>query len=167
MGEVNRMKQMFKIFFQMDEGGKNNSGPKNRRFIFILALIGIILIFVGKSCVKDEQTTEKLNPPIVNNESREQAKNNDHETKEAMLVYEIEQTYEKHLEEMLNKMAGVSEAEVMVNLDSTNINVFAQNIIHGQQTTDETDRNGGERKVEDQTEETQIVLTRDRKSTRL
>src|SRR5690625_6556456 len=55
------------------------------------------------------------------------------------------------------KIQGVSEVEVMVNLDSTNVKVYEKNLITGQQTTDESDKNGGTRKVED----------RDRKSTRL
>src|SRR5690625_7889355 len=58
------------------------------------------------------------------------------------------------------KIQGVSEVEVMVNLDSTNVKVYEKNLIKGQQTTDESDKNGGTRKVEDHTEETKAVLVR-------
>ena len=75
-------------------------------------------------------------------------------------VAELEKSYEQDLEGMLNKIQGVSEAEVMVNLESTKINVYEKNLIVGEQSTDESDRNGGIRKVEDRTEETQVVLVR-------
>ena len=63
-------------------------------------------------------------------------------------------------QDYLNKIQGVSEAEVMVNLESTSIKVYEKNLIKGQQTTEETDTNGGTRETEDGTEETQTVLVR-------
>src|SRR5690625_6668223 len=62
---------------------------------------------------------------------------------------------------MLEKIKGVSEVEVMVNLDATNSKGYEKNLIKGQQTTDESDEHGGIRKVEDQTEETQVVFVRE------
>src|SRR5699024_1032167 len=73
-------------------------------------------------------------------------------------VDELETSYEKDLQEMLEKIQGVSEVEVMVNLDSTNVKVYEKNLITGQQTTDEADKNGGTRKMEDSTEEKEHVL---------
>lgn len=151
---------MFKNFFQGDEKDEDSRGSRSRRIILLLAIIGILLILLSKMFTKDEQKTEPLSPPVADDEQESLVDIEQPESKEAMIVNEIERSYEKHLENMLNKMAGVSEAEVMVNLDSTNIHVFAKNVIQGQQTTDEMDRNGGERKVEDLTEESQIVLTR-------
>lgn len=153
------MKQMFKRIFQSERSDENAIGPFNRRHLLLLAIIGVILIFFGKAFVKKDDPIQEQNIPQVTKEKVNHLKNDNDDT-EDMIVAEIEQNYEKHLEEMLNKMAGVSDAEVMVNLDSTNVKVFAKNIVHGQQTTDEVDRNGGERKVEDLTEDTQIVLTR-------
>jgi len=153
------MKQMFKRIFQPTKSDENSSGPFNKRHLLLLAIIGVILIFLGKVFVKKDETIPEQNIPQVPSEKVDQLKNDNYEP-EDMLVAEIEKNYEKHLEEMLNKMAGVSDAEVMVNLDSTNVKIFAKNTIHGQQTTDEMDRNGGERKVEDLTEDSQIVLTR-------
>jgi len=77
-----------------------------------------------------------------------------------LIVTELEESYEKDLQKMLNNIQGVPEVEVMVNLDSTNIKVYETNLIKGQQITNESDNNGGIRKVEDQTEETQVVLVR-------
>lgn len=153
------MKQRFKKFFQGKQSEDETKHLINRRLILLLAIIGVILIFLSKLFVKDEKTTEKINlPQSVEQETKVL---DDHQIEnETIIIHEIERSYEKHLENMLNQMTGVSEAEVMVNLDSTNINIYAKNNSHGQQTTDETDRNGGERRVQDQTEESQVVLTR-------
>lgn len=159
MGELSNMKRMFEWIFDSSKSDDKTRGPLGRRQLVLLAIIGVALIFIGNFFVKDKEVMEEPSHPQVNNEQVMKTKSDVPEN-DGMLVTEIEQSYEKHLEAMLNKMTGVSEAEVMVNLDSTNIKVFAENIVHGQQTTDETDRNGGQRKVEDKTEETHIVLTR-------
>ena len=48
----------------------------------------------------------------------------------------------------------------MVNVDSTNVNVYEKDLIIRNSKTDETDRNGGMRKVEDETKETKLVYVR-------
>ena len=75
-------------------------------------------------------------------------------------VNELEQTYKKDLELMLSKIQGVENVEVMINLDSTNVKVYEKNLITGKQLTDEKDKNGGNREIEDHTEETEVVLVR-------
>src|SRR5699024_1648969 len=75
-------------------------------------------------------------------------------------VHELEESYTTDLERMLNEIEGVSEASVLINLDSTDIKIYERNLIKGQQTTEEKDTNGGNRKVEDHTEETETVLVR-------
>ncbi len=75
-------------------------------------------------------------------------------------IREMEMEYEENLKDMLNKLQGVSEVEVMVNIDSTNIQVYEKDMIIGQQTTVETDQSGGQRKVEDETKETRVVHIR-------
>lgn len=82
---------------------------------------------------------------------------------EAGFTSDIEQlarSYEQDLSTMLNKIQGVTESEVMVNLDSSDVKVYEKNLISGTQTTNEEDQNGGTRQVEDRTEDTQVVLVR-------
>lgn len=75
-------------------------------------------------------------------------------------VNQMEKEYEKSLQEMLNKINGISEVEVMVNIDSTNVQMYEKDIIFGSQTTVETDKSGGRRTVEDETKETKMVYVR-------
>src|SRR5699024_9322226 len=55
---------------------------------------------------------------------------------------------------------GVSDAEVLVNLDSTTVKVYEKDLITNQQTTEEEDTNGGTREVDDSTQESTVVLVR-------
>lgn len=75
-------------------------------------------------------------------------------------VGDLEEEYEADLEAMLNQIKGVKGAEVMVNVDATNEEVYEKDLIRSSQTTDETDKNGGERSVEDESEETKLVYVR-------
>jgi len=153
------MKRWFERLFRTNRDHNSEQPLLQGRYILYIALIGLLLIIFSNFFIKGE--TAKEAPKIDLNESQD----SDHLTevinnKTENIVFEIEKTYEDHLEKMLNKIKGVSEAEVMVNVDSTDIKVFAQNNTRGLQTTEESDKNGGQRKVEDQTEEVQVVLTR-------
>ncbi|GAB3791433.1 stage III sporulation protein AG [Virgibacillus kimchii] len=159
------MKHFFERFFSSD---KSKSDPKQKNpskkagYILVLALTGLMLIIVGNiftSSSSDSNYEMELQQQTENTEQQSTHANSE-EANVTSDIGELEAIYKKELEEMLNKVQGVSEAEVMVNLDSTNVKVFEKNLIRGQQTTDESDRNGGTRKVEDHTEEVQTVLVR-------
>ncbi len=72
--------------------------------------------------------------------------------------YEIR--YENQLRETLAKIVGLNHVSVMVNLDSTEQTIYEKNISSKNQDTNETDREGGTRKVEDRTREEQVVIVR-------
>ncbi|KKE80660.1 stage III sporulation protein AG [Oceanobacillus caeni] len=154
------MKKFFEKFFQPKSGDGSKKVSNKLGYIIILGLIGILLIFLNNILTTSSEETEmdksigqqpqQKNVEVSNSEGNDRTSD----------VQELEKSFKEDLEEMLNKIKGVSDAEVMVNLASSNVQVFEKNIIKGQQTTDETDKNGGLRKVEDQTEETQIVFVR-------
>ncbi|MEK0314268.1 stage III sporulation protein AG [Cohnella sp. 56] len=71
---------------------------------------------------------------------------------------DIENQLDQRLKEMLEKIAGVGTAEVMVTVDSTEETVVQQNESRSQQITDETDKNGARRHITDITQDGQVVL---------
>nr|WP_053368927.1 stage III sporulation protein AG [Bacillus sp. FJAT-27245] len=73
---------------------------------------------------------------------------------------DYEQAYENQLKEALEDMLGVGEATVMVNLDSTESKVLEKNTVTKRQMTNERDRDGGTREVEDASVDEQLVLIR-------
>lgn len=140
---------------------KLKNPSKKTRYIIVLALAGLLLLIISNvfSSSKDETDTDADYQLDSQNQQPAQKSVSEEETATSD-VNELEKSYEKDLVEMLNKIKGVSEVEVMVNLDSTNVKVYEKNLVKGQQTTDESDRNGGTRKVEDNTEDSQAVLVR-------
>ncbi|WP_085991935.1 stage III sporulation protein AG [Oceanobacillus senegalensis] len=155
------MRKFFEKLLQPknSESGKRTSSKVG--YVIILGLIGILLIFLSNifssSQVENEANYAKQ---LENRPNQDVEATHTEDNSSSSEVEELEKSYEADLQEMLNKIKGVSEAEVMVNLASTNVNIYEKNIIKGQQTTDETDQNGGTRKVEDHSEETQVVFVR-------
>ncbi|MFD1171596.1 stage III sporulation protein AG [Oceanobacillus picturae] len=152
------MKQLLDKLFK--NGAKGTS--KKTGYMLILALGGLMLIIVGNLFTSSNETPPQQeithNLDEESEETAKQVKSNEDMTTSD--ISELEESYKKDLESMLNNIKGVSEAEVMVNLESTKIKVYEKNLIYGQQSTDESDKNGGTRKVQDSTEEAQTVLVR-------
>ena len=70
--------------------------------------------------------------------------------------------YEKYLQtemkDVLEDIAGVDDVKVMVYVESTEKNIYEKNKVTQKQVTDETDREGGKRTVEDTSIDEQLVL---------
>ncbi len=77
-----------------------------------------------------------------------------------LTMQDYEYTYEKQLRETLEQIVGVSDVTVMVNLAETETQIFERNKSTKEQKTDETDREGGKRKVEDVTRDDEVVIIR-------
>lgn len=138
------------------EPGKEKT-PFKLKYFVILGLVGVIL-FIFSNLLQDKEPEQAEYYPGPTIEPDAEAGE-----MTSTAVSDIEQlsnSYEEDLVAMLNKIQGVSEAEVMVNLDSSDVKVYEKNLISGTQTTSEEDQNGGTRKVEDHTEDTQVVLVR-------
>jgi len=153
------LKERLRKLLQLTKGD-NERISKKTGYLIIIALIGLLLLIFGNAFTSSPNETKsetEINTSIEESSQKGSTK----EDAEQAPVEVLEMSYKKDLEEMLEKIKGVSEVEVMVNLDATNSKVYEKNLIKGQQTTDESDEHGGIRKVEDQTEETQVVFVRE------
>ncbi|MFB1050399.1 stage III sporulation protein AG [Paraliobacillus sp. JSM ZJ581] len=135
--------------------------PTKAGYMLIIGLIGVLVLLVGnmfqnQSDTKQDDLSQKQRLIESSNEeetfSQKKSKTSN--------VNEIEKEYETELQALLEKIDGVSGVEVMVTLEATQEQVYEKNLIVGTQTTEETDQNGGERHIEDATEEQQIVIVR-------
>lgn len=149
-------------FFQSNKNDEKGEGlPRKYGYIIVIGLSGILLLLLGNIFTGPDENNEisKDMPP----QSEEQGQGLSTSSNDSTLtsdVNELEKTYKEELETMLSKIKGVKDVEVMINLDSTNVKVFEKNLITGKQITDENDKNGGNREIEDHTEETEVVLVR-------
>ena len=155
------MKNPLEALFSQLKLRDNGNKPTKLGYILIIALAGILILIVGNMF---QTPTENENPsPLTQNveeEPNEQEVLSTKDENNSNIVADLVESYETDLTELLEVMEGVSEVEVMVNLDSTNQKVYEKNLIVGTQSTEETDQNGGQRVVEDVTEEQQVVIIR-------
>lgn len=149
------MKRLIDKIFSAESGQKKPLRPK---YFIILGLVGVLLLLISNLFQKDdpEETEFHYEPEIT----EQQAESGETSSEAVADMEQLANGYQQDLETMLNKIQGVSEAEVMVNLDSSDVKVYERNLISGTQTTNEEDQSGGTRQVEDRTEDTQVVLVR-------
>lgn len=155
-GGDNLIKKLIEHFQDKD---KSTSTSKKFSYIIVIGLVGLLLLLLGNIFTESDSGKELKSEMPIQNEEVEQVASKKESTLTSN-VSELEESYQKDLEEMLSKIQGVSDVEVMINLDSTNIKVYEKNLISGKQMTDENDKNGGERQIEDHTEETEVVIVR-------
>lgn len=77
------------------------------------------------------------------------------------MIANYEQQFETQLKDALDEIAGVSEVTVVVNVEATERRVYEKNTVTSSQKTEEKDREGGERIVEDLSKDEQMVIIRD------
>jgi len=152
------LKNLFKKILRQSDSSDKVS--KKTGYIFVIGLIGLLLLIIGNVFSSgDENDAPSMNyDPSENAKEQSTDETFSNKSSKTSDVKEIEGSYEDDLKNMLNKIEGISEAEVMVNLDSTKVKVYEKNLITGQQVTEESDTNGGTRDIEDSQKETQVVL---------
>ncbi|MFB4166435.1 stage III sporulation protein AG [Virgibacillus sp. JSM 102003] len=154
------MKKQIKNFLQTKKSEHGGKLSKKAGYIVIVGLIGLLLLIIGNifssSTIDDNQSISNVATEV----EKPAEETFSDKSKSTSNVDDIESGYENNLKEMLNNIEGVSDVEVMVNLESTKVKVYEKNLIAGQQSTTETDKSGGTREIEDNTKETQVVLVR-------
>lgn len=137
------------------------NGSKKTGYVILIGLVALLVILMGNIFSSSSQKDLGQDMPRLELESESQSEEvSSHDSGTTSDVSVLEANYQKQLKEMLDKIDGVSEVEVMVNLDSTDVKVYEKNLIKGTQQTEENDRNGGTRNIDELTEETQTVIVR-------
>jgi len=158
------LKELLKKFFQSDDSNKEKKISKKTGYLITIGLIGLLLLLIGNFFTGSKEKTD-IKQPSMSLDQQDTSTSlstsaNDNDKSNISGIDELESGYEKDLTEMLENIDNVSNVEVMVNLDSTKVKVYEKNLIKSQQTTDETDTQGGMRKLEDHSEETDTVFVR-------
>ncbi|WP_067836823.1 stage III sporulation protein AG [Amphibacillus sediminis] len=149
----NPIKKLIEWLQQKNEGKQKLSKPG---YLIILACTGVVLLLLSQWFQADDpkQSTDEQRDSGGDNTEVFMSK----DTEDPLA--ELEASYQADLKDMLEKIAGVTDVEVMVNLDATGEQVFEKNLIIGTQTTVENDQGGGTRNIDDLTEEQQVVIIR-------
>lgn len=148
-----------KLFSFNKNEKKKRSSPI--QYLAVVLCIGLVLMVYGSfsnnslqgslPVFKEDAKSTGEEVPVFTSKS-----SND----EPFTMKDYEYAYEKQLREALEQIVGVSEVTVMINLAETENKVFERNTSVKEQHTNETDREGGKRKVEDITKDNQVVIIR-------
>jgi stage III sporulation protein AG len=147
----------------LSKDGQPDKKAGKYQYLLLVLLFGAAIMLISNTLFKENASTEDMS--VFKNEekakqedevpvfSQKQSGGNDE-------ISNYEKAYEAQIKEALDAIVGVGDATVVVNVDATEKKVLEKNKTNQKQTTDETDREGGKRKVEDQSQEEQLVIVR-------
>lgn len=148
-----------KKLLNLDKTSEKKTGKY--QYMLLVLLIGAAFMIVGNSVFKTDSNstaipaaaTEKTNSKDVAVFGQKKSSGN-------KTIAEYEEKYETQLKKALEEMLGVDDVTVIVNLDSTDRKVLEKNKNTKSQTTEEGDREGGQRKVQEVSTDEQLVIIR-------
>lgn len=151
-----------KLFKKKEEGeGEGKGKIKSIHYLTLVLCLGVALMILGNFFSGESSNQEALpvfkdsnsaaeSTPVFGNKSQA----------EPYSMEDYEQRYENQLKEVLENVIGVTDVSVMINLAETEKQVFEKNQNIKKQNTNETDREGGKRQVEDVSRDEQVVIIR-------
>lgn len=146
------------------EGNKADpSRKKNNKlyYVLILVLVGAALMIISdlwKAGEEKNATTAMKEMEAGTDEAGAFGRKKDL-NEDGMKA--LENQYENQLKEALEQIVGVHDVTVVVNVEATAKTVLEKNLTLKNQTTVEEDKEGGTRKIEDQSTEDQLVLIKE------
>lgn len=144
---------------------KKSSKKLNVKYLGILLTIGVFFMVVGIMMQDDNGGTVS---PVMQEEGDEVEPGdntpasvfNKSDDRPDSAMSEYEDFYESQLEQALEQVVGISDVSVFVNLEESEKTVYQTNKSTKEQITEETDREGGSRNVEDRTNDEEVVIIR-------
>lgn len=150
----------FQRFFSLKQSSTTKK-PSKLMYIGILLAAGVIFMVFSNSL-----TTSMNSGGLLKSASKETSASPVSQdvpafsSKKTTTMTGYEERYEEELKDILDQVRGVSKVKVIVNLDATESKIYEKNSVTKSQTTNETDREGGTRKVEDSSTDEQLVIVR-------
>jgi stage III sporulation protein AG len=138
------------------------SEKKNPKLLYVILLLGAGAAFmlISNAQSPPDSLTEKVSSIVPAGGEKDTSVFGQKKSENSKSMVDYEDRYENQLREALQSIAGVDDVEVVVNLDATESKVYEKNKVTQNQSTDETDREGGTRKVEDTSTDEQLVVIR-------
>lgn len=142
--------------------GHPEKKPGKYHYFLIAILFGAAIMLISNMFFSGNASTPDMQ--VMNNKETNATEEvpafGQKKSEEKSLMKQYEEAYEKQLKEALQGILGVDDVTVVVNVDATEKQILEKNIVTKSQTTTETDREGGKRKVEDASKDEQLVIVR-------
>lgn len=136
---------------------KNGPGGPGKisslRWLLIIGLIGAFLMLFSSVYIKDVGPSDPAN--LTQEPSKTAASGS---LKEKSKFQDYEEAYQAQLRDILQKIVGVGDVEVLVTIESTEEQIMSNNNTDTQQLTVEKDPNGGTRNITDVTRSGEVVM---------
>ncbi|MFS0780980.1 stage III sporulation protein AG [Bacillus sp. 1P06AnD] len=150
----------------MQNGNKANDGKNKKPSLYLYMLIVLVfgvVIMMGSEFLnkKDNLASTSESIPASSNNGNEGETVETFGSKSGkanVTIEDYERSFENQIKEALENMAGVKDVSVMVNVDATEKKIYMRNHVSKQQITEEIDREGGKRKVDDTSKDDQMVI---------
>lgn len=126
------------------------------RWLLLLGLLGVAFMILN-SFIQVKTIDQPNNPGTSPEPASEQAFASK-SLNERSGFQDYEEAYGTAIKELLQKIVGVGDVEVLVTIDSTEEIVVQQNRNESQQITDETDQNGAKRHITEITQNGEVAL---------
>lgn len=160
-GPISRLKKLLS-----NNDSSEKKPPGKYQYLVIVLIIGAAIMLISNLFLNNTATNEL---PTFNNEKGKEVNEEvptfgQKSSKQNDIIQSYEDAYENQLKEALERIQGVGDVTVVVNVDATEKQILEKNSKSQTQTTDETDREGGKRKVEDSQKDDSLVIIRDGES---
>lgn len=164
-GNTNRMdnhKGPFSSFKKfLSNKDKNDKKVGKYQYMILVLCIGAAFMLVGNIFFNKPSITDSpASVQSVQSSSSDAPVFGMKKNSNNNVISDYEREYETQLKEALDEMLGVKDVRVVVTIDATEENIFEKNKVSKNQTTDETDPNGGKRNVQESSIDEQMVIVR-------
>lgn len=129
--------------------------PRTLQWLVILGCVGAAFMLFSSFISVRQEVIPAREPPSETGEAAETSALSDDGRPLSIEDYEDKMAAE--LSGLLEKVVGLEQVSVQVNLKSTEIAVLEKNTVNKKQVTEEEDREGGKRTVTDTNEDRQVV----------
>ncbi|WP_163102633.1 stage III sporulation protein AG [Peribacillus alkalitolerans] len=151
------------IMKKKDEEGRpeQEKKPSMHLYVLVVLVIGAAIMMASNFITKSSQDASKSSLPVFKEEQSQDVEVFGRSGQKAdPTIADYERTYENQIKEALETITGVDDVTVVVNVDSSERKVYEKNLVTQKQVTDETDREGGKRVVEDSSKDEKLVIIR-------
>ncbi|MFD0767942.1 stage III sporulation protein AG [Bacillus sp. CGMCC 1.60114] len=156
---MNNKFQFLRTFFK----GNEKDGKEKKvtsKFLIALLILGMLLMFSSNLFQAKKPEVPVLKSQTGQEQSKDVPTFGQKDSDNKSIIDKYEKEYEQQLKEALESVTGVKDVTIEVNLDSSEEKILDKNTVKRSQSTDETDKEGGKRKVEDESIDEKTVTVR-------
>ncbi|WP_108670837.1 stage III sporulation protein AG [Peribacillus acanthi] len=152
------------LFIKKKEEGdrpEQEKKPSLHLYVLVVLVVGAAFMMASNFITKSSDDSSQSSLPVFKEEQSKDVEVFGHSGQKAdQTIADYERSYENQIKEALETIAGVEDVTVVVNVDSSERKVYEKNLVTQKQVTDETDREGGKRVVEDSSKDEKLVIIR-------